>query len=209
MRSKKKFFIPVRILCKVFRGKFLCYLKKAFDDYQLRFTGESLPYSEESGFFSLIDSLYDTSRVIYYKKPFKNTYHIVEYLNRYNHKTAIYNNRLVFMTDSSVTFRYRDYRDHNKVKLITIDAMEFIRRFLLHVIPSGFHKIRYYGLLSNRNRNQKTKLLKCFQLTRTPFKPKVKLTANELGHTDISVNFLSLEGTTQESPGFSRGDVKG
>ena len=70
---------------------------------------------------------------------------MVEYLSRYTHKTAIYNNRLVSMTDSTVTFRYRDYRDHNKMKLMTLDAMEFIRRFLLHVLPSGFQKIRYYG----------------------------------------------------------------
>jgi hypothetical protein len=114
---------------------------------------------------------------------------VVEYLSRYTHKTAIYNNRLVSMTDSTVTFRYRDYRDHNKVKLMTLDAMEFIRRFLLHVLPSGFQKIRYYGFLSNRNR--KTKLLKCFRLTRTPFRPKVKLTAKVLilkvSGVDISI----------------------
>lgn len=87
---------------------------------------------------------------------------MVEYLSRYTHKIAIYNNRLVSLNDSSVTFRYRDYRDHHKVKLMTLDAMEFIRRFLLHVLPSGFQKIGYYGFLSNRTR--KTKLVKCFRL---------------------------------------------
>lgn len=127
--------------------------------------------------------------MVYCKKPFKKTERVVEYLSRYSHKTAIYNNRLVSMTYSTVSFRYRDYRDHNKVKLMTLDAMEFIRRFLLHVLPSGYQKIRYYGFLSNRNR--KTKLMKYFRLTRTPGKPKVKLTAKELilkiSGVDISI----------------------
>lgn len=93
------------------------------------------------------------------------------------------------MDDAKVTFRYRDYKDHHKVKLMTLDAMEFIRRFLLHVLPPGFQIIRYYGFLSNRNR--KTKLVKCFRLTKTPVKLKVKLTAKELilkvSGVDISI----------------------
>ena len=178
VRSKKKFFIPVKVLSKVFRGKFLFFLKKAFEVNTLRFSGESLQYAEKSSFQSLIDSLFDTSWVVYCKKPFKESYRVVEYLSRYTHKTAIYNNRLVSLDDSSVTFRYRDYKDRNKVKLMSLETMEFIRRFLLHVLPSGFQKIRYYGFLSNRNR--KSKLLKCFLLTRTPIKPKMKLSAREL-----------------------------
>ena len=178
LRSRKKFFIPVKVLSKMFRGKFLFYLKKAFSENRLVFSGEALGFSTVSGFRSLLDSLYDSSWVVYCKKPFKESQGVVEYLSRYTHKVAIYNNRLVSMNDSSVTFRYRDYRDKHKVKLMTLDAMEFVRRFLLHVLPGGFQKIRYYGLLSNRNR--KSKLQRCFVLTRTPFKPKVKLTAREL-----------------------------
>ena len=102
---------------------------------------------------------------------------MVQYLSRYTHKTAIYNNRLVSMDENSVAFRYRDYRD-NKVKLLKLDAMEFMRRFMVHVLPSGFQKIRYFGFLSNCNR--KTKLLKCLRLNRSPVKPKVKLSAKEL-----------------------------
>jgi len=138
---------------------------------KLCFSGKSLRYEQESRFQSLIDDLYDISWVVYCKKPFKESYGVVEYLSRYTHKTAIYNNRLVSMDDSSVTFRYRDYKDDNKVKLMSLDSNEFIRRFLLHVLPSGFQKIRYYGFLSNRNR--KSKLRKCFLLTRTPVKPRV------------------------------------
>lgn len=183
VRSKKKFFIPVRVLSKVFRGKFLSLLKQAYKEKKLKFTGQSLLYEEESSFQSLLDSLYSKDWVVYCKKPFKNPYNVVQYLSRYTHKTAIYNHRLVSMDDENVTFRYRDYRDQ-KVKLLKLEAMEFIRRFLQHVLPSGFQKIRYYGILSNCNR--KRKLLTCLRLTRTKIVPKVKLTAKEL--------FLKIKG---------------
>jgi hypothetical protein len=178
VRSKKTFFIPVKVLSKVFRGKFLYFLKQAFVEEKLRFAGQSLPYAEEASFQSLIDSLYEKDWVVYCKKPFKSPYYVVQYLSRYTHKTAIYNNRLVSMDDETVTFSYRDYKDESKVKLMKLNAMEFMRRFMMHVLPSGFQKIRYYGFLSNCNR--KTKLLKCLHLTRSPVKPRVKLSAKEL-----------------------------
>jgi hypothetical protein len=178
VRSKKKFFIPVRVLSKVFRGKFLALLKTAFDQQQIHFTEESLPYEEKSSFSTLMDSLYEKDWVVYCKRPFKTPHHVVQYLSRYTHKTAIYNNRLNSMDEDSVTFRYRDYKDESKVKHMKLHAMEFMRRFMLHVLPSGFQRIRYYGFLSNCSR--KTKLRKCLCLTQTPIKPKVKLTAKEL-----------------------------
>jgi hypothetical protein len=180
VRSKKKFFIPVRVLSKVFRGKFLSLLKKAYEQQQIHFIiEESLPYDEEASFFSaLIDSVYEKDWVVYCKKPFKTPHHVVQYLSRYTHKTAIYNNRLVSMDEETVTFRYRDYKEESKVKFMKLNAMEFMRRFMLHVLPSGFQRIRYYGFLSNCNRN--TKLRQCLRLTRTPIKSKVKLTAKEL-----------------------------
>lgn len=178
VRSRKKFFIPVKILSKVFRGKFLSLLKKAFEQKKIVFTGAALPYEEKSAFQALIDSLYVPSWVVYCKKPFKTPHHVVQYVSRYTHKTAIYNNRLVSMDEENVTFRYRDYKDEGKVKPMKLNAIEFMRRFMLHVLPSGFQRIRYYGYLSNCNR--KTKLRKCLRLTQTPIKPKVKLTAKEL-----------------------------
>lgn len=176
--SKKKFFIPVRVLSKVFRGKFLSLLKAASDQEQLRFTLPSVSYEEGASFSSLVDALYRKDWVVYCKKPFKTPYHVVVYLSRYTHKTAIYNNRLVSMDEESVIFRYRDYRDGSKVKFMKLNAMEFMRRFMMHVLPSGFQRIRYYGFLSNCLR--KKMLLQCLRLTRTPVKPKVKLTAKEL-----------------------------
>ena len=114
---------------------------------------------------------------MYCKKPFKQSTDIVEYLSRYTHKTAVYNNRLLSMDDSTVSFKWRDYRDGNKVKIMSLSPMEFIRRFLMHVLPSGFQKIRYYGLLSNRNRT--SKLITCFKLLKTPILRRVRLTAHE------------------------------
>lgn len=178
VRSKKTFFIPVRVLSKVFRGKFLFLVKQAFEQKKITFTGAATPEETRVAFQSLIDSLYAKDWVVYCKKPFKTPYHVVQYLSRYTHKTAIYNNRLITMDHESVTFRYRDYKDEGQSKTMKLDAMEFIRRFMLHVLPSGFQRIRYYGFLSNGNR--KTKLRKCLRLNRVPIKPKVKLTASEL-----------------------------
>ncbi|WP_025025588.1 IS91 family transposase [Caldalkalibacillus mannanilyticus] len=177
VRSKKKFFISVRVLSKVFRGKFLFLLKRADEEKKILFTYDLFHEEEKSSFQSLLDSLYSMDWVMYCKKPFKSPFYVVQYLSRYTHKTAVYNNRLISMDDEHVTFRYRDYRDQ-KVKLLKLKAMEFMRRFLQHVLPSGFQRIRYYGILSNSNR--KRKLLTCLRLTRTKIRAKVKLSAREL-----------------------------
>lgn len=178
VRSRKKFFIPVKVLSKVFRGKFLALLKRAFTEQKLSFTGQACTYAEAADFEHLLDSLYEKAWVVYCKKPFKSPSHVVRYLSRYTHKTAISNNRLAAMDEETVTFHYRDYKDQGKVKAMRLEALEFIRRFLLHVLPSGFQRIRYYGFLSNGNR--KTKLRACLRLNRMPTRPKVKLTAKEL-----------------------------
>ena len=124
VRSRKKFFIPVKVLSKLFRGKFLALLKRAFYE-------EKLDSAKLGSFQTLLDSLYAKDWVVYCKKPFRSPFYVVQYLSRYTHKTAIYSNRLVAMDEDSVTFRYRDYRD-NKVELLKLDAMEFIRRFMMH-----------------------------------------------------------------------------
>lgn len=178
VHSRKKFFIPVKVLAKVFRGKLLSLVKKAYAEQKLKFVGSSLPFAEEKAFLALLDTVYALNWVVYCKKPFKSPYHVVQYLSRYTHKTAIYNNRLTAMDEATVTFQYRDYKDEGKVKPLTLDAMEFIRRFMQHVLPTGFQRIRYYGILSNCTR--KTKLHKCLRLTHRVIKPKVKLSAKEL-----------------------------
>ena len=178
IKSGKKFFIPVKVLSKVFRGKFMDSLAKAYYESKLELKGDCKELLNEACFMNLKDSMYKKDWVVYCKKPFQQTHHIIQYLGNYTHRVAIYNNRLISMDGHSVTFRYKDYRDKNRQKLMTLDAMEFIRRFLMHVLPSGFQKIRHYGLLSNRNRN--TKLARCQKLTGLPVKQKIKLNARDI-----------------------------
>ena len=183
VKSRKKFFIPVKVMSKVFKGKFMTMLKEAVKYGKIRFpipgANESASDSEkENGFSELMNSLYLKSWVVFCKKPFRNPGTVVEYLSRYTHKTAIGNHRLVEMDNESVSLRWKDYRNGNKTQIMRLDAQEFIRRFMMHVLPSGFQRIRYYGLLSNRNRS--TKLKTCFKIIKIPIPIKIKLTTKDL-----------------------------
>ncbi len=172
--SRKKFFLPVKVLSRKFRGKFLYYLKRA----GLAFHGSLEPLRDETRFREWMSSLYQKEWVVYCKPPFKTPAHVVEYLGRYTHRVAISNQRILRVGDGKVTFRWRDYRDGNRQKEMTLAAEDFIRRFLMHVLPKGFTRIRHYGLLSPRNR--KSKLTLCRKLTKTKFQPVPKLSAVEL-----------------------------
>jgi hypothetical protein len=162
VRSKKDFFIPVKVLSSLFRGKFLDSLKKEYDAGELRFPGQIEELKEASVFKRFLTNLYHQSWVVYCKPPLKHREKVVDYLGRYTHRVALSNDRLVQMEDNRVSFRWRDSADNNTIKLLTLEPLEFIRRFLLHVLPSQFVKIRYYGILSHRSR--KGKLLRCKKL---------------------------------------------
>jgi hypothetical protein len=162
LRSKKDFFIPVSVLSSLFRGKFLDGLKREYEAGELRFPGQIEELREAPAFKKLITNLYHQAWVVYCKPPLKHPGKVMDYLGRYTHRVALSNDRLVKMEDNRVTFRWRDSADNNKIKLLTLEAPEFIRRFLLHVLPEQFVKIRYYGLLSHRSR--KGKLLRCKKL---------------------------------------------
>lgn len=179
INSRKKFFIPVKILSKKFRGKFLYYVKQLYAAGLLGFHGKISVLAGEDAFMALISRLYEKDWVVYCKKPFKSPHHVLEYLGRYTHRVAISNNRLVKVVDGKVTFIWRDYRDKSKQKLMTLECNEFIRRFLMHVLPYRFVKIRHFGILSNRN--CQGKLFKCKKLTGASLSsiPK-KLTTVEL-----------------------------
>jgi len=171
---RKKFFIPVKVLSRKFRGKFLYYLKQA----KLEFHG-SIAYLHDRDIFNdFISSLYQKEWIVYCKPPFKNAGYVVEYLGRYTHRVAISNNRILKLEEGLVTFKWRDYRDNNKQKVMTVTADEFIRRFLIHVLPKGFTKIRHYGLLSPRNKA--TKLKRCKKLTNTPMRDNLKVKLSPL-----------------------------
>jgi len=183
VNSRKKFFIPVRVLSRKFRGKFLHYLKLQ----KLDFFGEQSYLNEPNHFLNLLDTCYQKEWVIYCKPPFKSASCVVEYLGRYTHRVAISNNRILSVEDGKVTFKWRDYRDNNRWKVMTVSAFEFIRRFLMHILPPGFMKIRHYGLLGNRNKTKKLTL--CKRLTNTPVIAKVKASTLDLLSKMFGRNF--------------------
>jgi hypothetical protein len=162
VNSKKKFFLPVKALSRKFRGKFLALLKQQKPDLD--------PF--------LLNDCYNKEWVIYCKPPFKTAACVVEYLGRYTHRVAISNNRLLRFENGQVTFKWRDYKDSNRWKEMTVSAEEFIRRFLMHVLPHGFMKIRHYGFLSSRGKQKKLPL--CKKLTGTSLLPKEKMTTEKL-----------------------------
>jgi hypothetical protein len=174
---REDFFIHVKVLSRVFRGKFLDSLKKLYYSNKLNFSGQISTLGSRQEFKILLDKLYKTEWVVYSKAPFKSPEHVLKYLGNYTHKVAISNSRITDLKDDKVTFKWRDYKDNNKPKLMTLDAFEFIRRFLFHVLPNGFVKIRHYGILSNRNR--KTKLEKCKKLLGVPTQNNLKSKAKE------------------------------
>ena len=158
--SKKKFFIPVKVLSRKFRGKFLNYLKQE----KIEYYGKNKELENKQNYEELMAKLYNKEWIVYCKEPFKDARNVIRYLGRYTHRVAISNSRIIKEEGGKVTFKYRDYKDNKKEKEITIEAEEFIRRFLLHILPPRFMKIRHYGLLGNRNK--KTKLAECKKLTK-------------------------------------------
>ena len=149
------FFLPVRVLSRLFRRLFLQSLQQAFDASRLHFTGALVPLAEPVAFAQHVASARQTEWVVYAKRPFAGPRQVLDYVGRYTHRVAISNHRLVDVVDDHVRFRWKDYRAESKVKTMTLAATEFLRRFLLHVLPSGFQRIRYYGLLGNRHRAEK------------------------------------------------------
>ncbi len=156
--GSKGFFIPIKVLSRKFRGKFLYLLGKAYSENELEFYGSILEYEHEQLFQTFLNSLRRKEWIAYCRETFSGPESVIEYLGRYTHRVAISNSRIVSIKDGSVSFKWKDYRD-GKQKIMTITVEEFIRRFLFHILPSGFMRIRHYGILSNRNK--KTKLRQC------------------------------------------------
>ena len=152
------FFLPVRVLSRLFRRLFLEKLRAAFDAGRLAFFGALAGLAAAPVFARRLSELRRAEWVVYAKRPFAGPAAVLAYLSRYTHRVAISNSRLIDMTGEQVRFRWRDYRHHNKSKVMTLAADEFIRRFLLHTLPHGFHRIRHYGFLGNRHRAEKLAL---------------------------------------------------
>ena len=184
VEKEEDFFIPVKVMSRKFRGKFLSYMKKE----KLKYYGENECLENPENYDNLIQSMYTKEWVVYCKEPFKNANSVIQYLGRYTHRVAISNERIIKIEEDKVTFKWRDYKDKNKMKEMTITIEEFIRRFLIHILPPNFMKIRYYGILGNRNK--KKKLLKCKILTRTKVeKDNKKLPTLELLKKTLGKDF--------------------
>ena len=162
MRSRDNYFLPKEVLQEVFRGKFVNALKEAFRNGQLHFHGDLKLLAQTKIFAAWLRPLHRQDWVVYLKRPFGGPQYVLQYLGRYTHRVAISNHRLVSFADGQVTFRWRDSAHHNEQKLMTLSVDEFLRRFLLHILPKGFVRIRNFGFLANRRRT--TLLPLCFQL---------------------------------------------
>ena len=152
IRSRNHFFLPVKVLSKVFRGKFVAGLRRAFRHRKLVFHGSCRPLAHEKAFSAFLRTLFRENWVVYAKQPFGGPEHVLHYLARYTHRVAISNHRLTEVTDADVTFRWKDYAHHSKLRTMALSHEEFLRRFLQHVLPRGFPRIRYFGFLANRRR---------------------------------------------------------
>ena len=172
--SRKKFFLPVKVLSRKFRGKLLHLLMKE----KLKFRGGISHLSETEHFSTFLKDLYRVDWVVYCKPPFGDAQKVIDYLGRYTHRVAISNNRLINLDGGFVNFRWRDYGDGNKQKTMRIAASEFIRRFLTHVLPMGFRKIRHFGLFASRDKTKRLEL--CKFLTGTKFKVTIESTLEKL-----------------------------
>src|ERR1700680_2940361 len=162
IKPRYAFFLPVKVLSRIFRGKFVAALKCAFADGQLSFHGDLRLLARPKTFAAWLRPLFRKDWVVYAKPPFGGPEYVLRYLGRYTHRVAISNHRLISLVDGQVTFRWRDSAHHNEQKLLTLSLDEFLRRFLLHVLPKGFVRMRHFGFLAHRRRA--TTLPLCFQL---------------------------------------------
>src|SRR5580700_3276888 len=172
VKSRDRFFLSIKVLRRVFRGKFVAGLQQTFQEGQLNFHGDLTCLAQPKTFAAWLRPLFRKDWVVYAKPPFGGPEYVLQYLGRYTHRVAISNHRLVSFVDSKVTFRWRDSAHNNEQKLLTLTVDEFLRRFLLHVLPKGFVRIRNFGFLANRRRA--TLLPLCFHLLGSPQEPRAE-----------------------------------
>ena len=169
------FFLPVRVLSRLFRRRFIEGLQQLHHTERLKFFGEHAALQDAKVFAEWLKPLRQCEWVVYAKRPFAGPQAVLAYLSRYTHRVAISNSRLVALDERGVTFRWKDYRakGHTRLKTMTLEPQEFMRRFLLHVLPGGFHRIRHYGLLANGNRRD------CLTLIRAALHATVEVQSSE------------------------------
>ena len=164
-----RYFLPVRVLGSLFRGKFLAGLRAAYAAGELTLSGSAATFADPKVFQRLVNDLYRRPWVVYAQPPFGGPEHVFRYLGRYSHRVAVANSRLTAVEDEHVSFTWKDYADGSRVKVMRLTADEFLRRFLLHVLPKGFVRVRHYGLMAGSN--VATKLPRCRELLAEPPRP--------------------------------------
>ena len=211
--SRRAFFLHVKVLSRVFRGKFVAALKAAFRETKIQFHGQLAPLAEPRAFASWLRVLFRQDWVVYSKPPFGGPEHVIRYLGAYTHRVAISNRRLIALADGNVTFRWRDSARGNRKRITSLSVDEFLRRFLLHLLPRGFMRIRNFGFLANRRRAELLPL--CFRLlgadqASTPTVPSATVSAHShwncpvCGGTMQVVERLSAAQLLLRSPPHSR-----
>jgi hypothetical protein len=192
IRSREDYLFNVKNLSSVFRGKYIDHLKRAYENNELKFAGKIEYLSDQNAFNNFVNRLWEKQWVVYSKKPFSDPETVLEYLSRYTHRVAIANYRIVSVTDGSVTFKYKDRKNDNIEKEMTVTAGEFIRRFLLHVLPEKFMKIRYYGFLANRSRKENIRL--CRKLLNVDYFEStcIAIDSEEKNSPDQSTDWLQV-----------------
>lgn len=195
---REGFFLPVKVLSRLFRGKFIAYLRDANKQTRLVFHGRLEYLAKSDQFSSLLSDVSNTEWVVYAKRPFGGPEQVLKYLARYTHRVAISNQRLIALANGQVTFKWKDYTDGNAVKEMTLSVKEFTRRFLLHILPRGFVRIRHYGLLANRCRRERLEC--CWKILQDGANQ-----ASLQGATNESENQDDTEHQTQLCPACGRG----
>jgi hypothetical protein len=185
IRCRRKFFLPVRVLSRLFRRLFIEHLIQSFHQNRLAFYGDLHRLSDPADFSKLIEKCSQHEWVVYAKPPFSGAEKVLDYLSRYTYRTGISNNRIVKVEKGAVSFSWRNYRKGSRSQIMTLKSHEFIRRFLMHVLPSGFVRIRYFGFLCNRYRRDKLKHCRRLLLQPDP---------NECENMDWKTRYLSLTG---------------
>jgi len=193
--SSRRFFLPVYALSRVFRGKFCDQLRELFQQNRLQFHGSQQQLAAPGAFSHLLWQLGQKDWVVYAKPPFGGAEHVLNYLARYTHRVAISNHRLVAFQNDRVSFRWRDYAHGGKKKVMTVSADEFLRRFLLHVLPKGLVRIRHFGLFANRRRS--AALERCRELLGAAACPGRPDVTNQLRCPACSATMLVVERLTR------------
>ena len=178
--SKNSFLFKATSMAKEFKKRYLRLFEKAYLNDELIFPGKTAPYKFMKRFTSLLDSLFKVKWIAYAKRPFAGPEQVLEYLGRYTHRVAISNNRIKSIDNNKISFDYKDRADNDAIKTMTISSHEFIRRFLLHVLPENFMKIRYFGFLSHRNKKQAINLIRKFIGSDMPLQERTKETVLEM-----------------------------